>query len=243
VQRAQTGSPYTPPTRIEPPPHVSARVLILLGLLFLAIYIATGFWTNPPIASQPPTSAVAQSQKVVVLRQRLDGAKKLLAAAKKERHPVLIYRSACQIPIESPEYSESAHQVSRADGLSHIAVAKLRKEAARRLQDGYYEQGKRIDVRVIEGDEPTLQLQYVLFDETSAYVAKSEADTLAETLLPLGFHSISFIDGFGHGSSFGWESADVKRAEFGDVHKLCEQVRAGELDPDTLNATVKNPTL
>jgi len=235
---------HTPPTRVDPPQYVTTRVLVLLGLLVLAIFIATSVWTNSQIPSQSPTSSAAQSQKVALLKQRFDEATQLLAAAKKERHPGLIYRFACQIPVGSPKYPESNRQVSRADHLlDGVVVEQLRRSAARRLQDGYYEEGKKVDVRVIEGDEPTLQLQNVLFDETSAYVAKSEADRLATTLLPLGFHRISFVDGFGHGSSVVWKTDDVERAEFGDIHKLCEQVRSGERSPDALNATVKNPPL
>lgn len=219
--------------------RLAAIVLSFVGLAIVGIAMSnSGPSATNQLASIAPASNSAESQEV--LASRIHDAPKLLAAASKEKfHPGLVYRFACQIPSQSTIFKQAEVEIARADRMwDHLLMRELRLEAAKKLQLGYYKEGRKIDVRAIEGPKPTLQLTYILFDETTAY---AESDELAKTLLPLGFQKVSYVNDDGRGSYTEWKKADVEREEFGEIHSLCSDVREARKSPDAINATVKNP--
>jgi hypothetical protein len=230
------------------PSRESRNILLVIGAVAVLVILINDSSRKsvpsdiPKQTSSPVTEQQSALQKGAPLKPTATNAAKLLATAKKESHPGLIYRFACQIAASSPLYADSKKQSARADRILDATIYKqLRKEAAERLQLGYYQEGQKIDVRSVEGNEPTLQLKYVLFDETTAYATGEQSDSLAKTLLPIGFHRISYTDGYGHGSFVKWKANDCEEAQFGEIHALCERVRIGAESPDEINDTVRNP--
>jgi hypothetical protein len=235
----------------DPQSKLSARarnILLVIGAVAVLVIFIKESSRNPvpsnvPQQTPPPvTEQQSAVQKRAPLKQTATYAARLLAAAKKESHPGLICRFACQIAASSPLFGDSKKQTARADRILDTTMYKrLRKDAAEKLQLGYYQEGLKINVRDLEGNEPTLRSEYVLFDETSAYASGEQSDSLAKTLLPIVFHRISYNDGYGHGSFVKWKANDCEEAQFGEIHALCERVRIGAESPDRINDTVANP--
>jgi hypothetical protein len=226
-------------SRIKWRVFVGLFVCCCVGLFALCLHLSLS--SMPNSFNEESARADAESAKAKArVDDALKNAPRLLAAAKQESsHPGIIYRYACQIPSKSPLVKDASKEIARADQISdRVVMRELRREAARTLQNGYYREGNKVDVRVIEGKKPVLELQYILFDETTASV---HSDTLAQTLLPMGFYGVNYTDGYDHSSSWRWKAQDVERLEFGKIHQICAEVRTGRKSPDEINATVTNP--
>jgi hypothetical protein len=256
---SRCGTPASPPARFcgrcggqlyaiptPPAPRQSSTKRNLIALVtglgatgFILCLLSLNDSSNKPVRSDHD---IQQQKARVEAAARL--APKLLASARAETHPGLIYRYACQIPANSPQYKEAKAQLRRADRILDQVIGKAdRKQFCTQLQANYYGQGKKIKCNVIEGSKPVLRLTYILFGETTAYQADKFFDAETQQLfLAKGFHSVSFSNGFGESSFVRWKAHDVEEAQYGRTRALCEAVRSGEASADNINATVSNPT-
>lgn len=172
--------------------------------------------------------------------ERMRKAPKLLAAAKASDHPGIIMRHACQVPVGSPLLKAAEAQVERAERIWDQVVLKPQRAAlARTLQENYFRQGAAVHCSMIEGKHPTLKLTYVLFGETTAWLADDVFDAAVKrNIAAAGIERIYWNDGYGKGSQVSFKSEVVKQEIFGSGRDLCRAVREGRNSPDAINATV-----
>jgi len=216
--------------------------LVLVGIRWAAAWLTGSGFSAPPQV----TAARYVDPSVAAEGDRLKEAPKLVASAKSTNHPGIIWRFACQVPAQSPQYSAALVQMKRAEGIWDRTIMRPRRKAlAAALQDQYYRRGMEIECSAREGAQPTLALYWVLFGNTTAW----QADQLlsAETqrgIAEAGFREILWSSGYAGGgsSSVSFKSGTVRELEFAWINDLCEAVRRGEKGPDAINSTVRNPS-